>query len=309
MLPGPTLIITCPRCNAPHRTGTLQSGNTIGAVYWSDGKMVAPMLPEEPSFTKCTACGSFCWVSDMPQVGQWAPWDDAPCRDPLSFDVAITEIWEGHDPIAERLAVQLGCNLQEAKAKLHSLPTVLGQDVARAAANALEKAFGELEVNVELTPCRVSTEPVPPEWFKLADIPFLSESDYMTALEAGLARNVEDEVFLRIAAWHASNDGFRDGNTPWTPYAERNGSSVENLERLLDLLDKTKGASRLMSAEICRQLCRFDEVKRWLDASVLESSTYYDESEKSSILHVAHVILELADRGDSALSQLNLEHE
>ena len=107
---------------------------------------------------------------------------------------------------------------------------------------------------------------------------------------------------------YAGNDGFRDGNSPWTPYAERNGSSVENLERLLDALDKTKGANRLMSAEICRQLCRFDEAKRWLDAVGLKHATYQEESEKEGILDVARVIRELADSGESALSQLNLEH-
>jgi len=108
---------------------------------------------------------------------------------------------------------------------------------------------------------------------------------------------------------YAGNDGFRDGNSPWTPYAERNGSSVENLERLLDVLDKTKGANRLMSAEIRRQLCRFDDTNRWLEAAGLESATYQEESEKEGILDVARVIRELVERGESALSQVYLGHE
>jgi len=35
----------------------LTSGNTIGAVYYSDGEIVAPLLPDYPDYVKCPACG------------------------------------------------------------------------------------------------------------------------------------------------------------------------------------------------------------------------------------------------------------
>ena len=308
MLPGPTLIITCPKCNAPHRTGTLQSGNTFGAVCWSDGKMVAPMMPEEPTFTKCSACGTFCWVSDMLQIGTHAPWDDSPQREPLSFNVSIGNPWDDEELVVKRWAAEFGCSLDGAQRALQTLPIALATDVDQVTVKTLTNKYEELGVTVETTPCRVSTEPVPQEWTTAPVVDFLTESETFVALDGGLARTADEELLLRVAAWHAGNDGFRDGNTPWTPYAERNGSSVENLERLLDALDKTKGANRLMSAEICRQLCRFDEAKRWLDAVGLKHATYQEESEKEAILDVARVIRELADSGESALSQLNLEH-
>jgi len=36
----------------------LMSGNTIGALYYTDGKMIAPMLPDIPHVVKCPKCGA-----------------------------------------------------------------------------------------------------------------------------------------------------------------------------------------------------------------------------------------------------------
>lgn len=50
---GPDKYYKCPNCGAYLYTHTLLSGNTFGAREYSDGKMVAPMLPECPNLTKC----------------------------------------------------------------------------------------------------------------------------------------------------------------------------------------------------------------------------------------------------------------
>ncbi|MFC3859487.1 hypothetical protein ACFOPQ_01695 [Deinococcus antarcticus] len=76
MLPGPDQIIECPHCHALARYGTLISGNTFGARLWTDGKQLAPMLPEVPPFTRCPACQAFYWVEDAPEVGQLNRWGD-----------------------------------------------------------------------------------------------------------------------------------------------------------------------------------------------------------------------------------------
>ena len=59
MRPGTPDIIKCPSCGAYQKRGTIQSGNTFGAEFYSDGSMVAPMLPELPDFTKCPECSVF----------------------------------------------------------------------------------------------------------------------------------------------------------------------------------------------------------------------------------------------------------
>jgi len=57
MLPGTPETIKCPSCEAIQQRQTLMSGNTIGAIYYSDGEYYAPMLPEYPDYVKCPACG------------------------------------------------------------------------------------------------------------------------------------------------------------------------------------------------------------------------------------------------------------
>jgi hypothetical protein len=77
--PGPTLVIACPHCDHLARQDTLASGNTLGARYWSDGAMFAPMLPEVPSVTRCDGCGGYYWIEDAREIGRLAsPSAEAP---------------------------------------------------------------------------------------------------------------------------------------------------------------------------------------------------------------------------------------
>lgn len=65
MLPAPPEIVCCPKCGQGLLRHSLLSGNTFGAAFYSDGRMVAPMLPEFPAFSRCPSCGAFFWVKDL----------------------------------------------------------------------------------------------------------------------------------------------------------------------------------------------------------------------------------------------------
>lgn len=67
--PGPTIIRECPKCRVPIEERTMASGNTIGARYWSDGKMGAPMLPDYPWLVKCPKCKHLFWVDEAKRLG------------------------------------------------------------------------------------------------------------------------------------------------------------------------------------------------------------------------------------------------
>ncbi|MDH4111049.1 MAG: zinc-ribbon domain-containing protein, partial [Gammaproteobacteria bacterium] len=71
MLPGPTHIVRCPRCQQLGKYETISSGNTIGATYYTDGKRVAPMLPDMPSVVACSHCGGVFWRSQANDVGSY----------------------------------------------------------------------------------------------------------------------------------------------------------------------------------------------------------------------------------------------
>lgn len=55
----------CPTCGAYLYSSSLHCGNTIGAKFYSDGKMFAPMWPEFPDFTKCEECGTIIMLSRL----------------------------------------------------------------------------------------------------------------------------------------------------------------------------------------------------------------------------------------------------
>lgn len=59
MTPGIAILVKCPYCGTKKELMTLASGNTIGAVYWSDNKRIAPMLPSASPVQKCPHCGKY----------------------------------------------------------------------------------------------------------------------------------------------------------------------------------------------------------------------------------------------------------
>ena len=59
MNPGKAKLVKCPYCGTKKELMTLMSGNTFGAVYWSDNKRIAPMLPIVSPVQKCPHCGKY----------------------------------------------------------------------------------------------------------------------------------------------------------------------------------------------------------------------------------------------------------
>ncbi|MCL2329246.1 MAG: hypothetical protein FWC39_12145 [Bacteroidetes bacterium] len=74
--PGPDYIYECPKCSNLLKKGSNNSGNTFGSTLYSDGKMIAPMLPEFPNLTKCKKCDTILWLSEMKEVGTCDVWGE-----------------------------------------------------------------------------------------------------------------------------------------------------------------------------------------------------------------------------------------
>lgn len=68
MILGPDIYYKCPNCGTYLYTHSLISGNACGAKRYSDGKMIAPMLPEYPNLTKCEECGTIVMLSRLERV-------------------------------------------------------------------------------------------------------------------------------------------------------------------------------------------------------------------------------------------------
>ena len=70
MTPGPDIILKTPERGDLVKTSTINSGNTFGATLWTDGKMEAPMLPDEPMFLCNPQTGESFWIDDCEEIGE-----------------------------------------------------------------------------------------------------------------------------------------------------------------------------------------------------------------------------------------------
>jgi hypothetical protein len=68
MTPGPDQFIRCPYCSGLGRFATIRSGNSIGATVYTDGKRVAPMMPESPAVVSCYRCNGIYLLDDATHV-------------------------------------------------------------------------------------------------------------------------------------------------------------------------------------------------------------------------------------------------
>ena len=74
MTPGSTHVVRCPSCGQLGTYPSIASGNTFGAVYYTDGRRVAPMLPVTPSVVRCGGCSGVFWLESATEVGEYSPW-------------------------------------------------------------------------------------------------------------------------------------------------------------------------------------------------------------------------------------------
>jgi len=63
-----------PGCQKPVKFSTIASGNTFGAVYWTDGKREAPMLPDDPWLRKSPTEGVLFWSDECEEIGSIGRW-------------------------------------------------------------------------------------------------------------------------------------------------------------------------------------------------------------------------------------------
>lgn len=122
MLPETDIVIACPYCEAQARVFQLLSGNTMGAITWTDGWMDAPMLPRAPRIARCAACRRIYWVAmaaplglASSELGEGAPHieplDEAACIEALGaglgaspdleLELRVLTWWRGNDAFRE----------------------------------------------------------------------------------------------------------------------------------------------------------------------------------------------------------------
>lgn len=116
-----------------------------------------------------------------------------------------------------------------------------------------------------------SNKNVPDEWKQAKYIRFLTEAEYLEAIEMGMGKTQDKNFYLRLLAWWAANDPLRQNEAQQNKTAKKSpfllGSKArKNLEQLVKLLSLTDPNQRIMKAEALRQLGRFEEALKILQA-------------------------------------------
>ncbi len=93
MVSAPDVVIACPHCHAPARLFQLVSGDTFGAITWTDGWQDVPLQPRPPRITRCGACRRAYWTGEAVILGHFYPhgetsatqnaWATVPHAEPL----------------------------------------------------------------------------------------------------------------------------------------------------------------------------------------------------------------------------------
>lgn len=75
MIPGRTIVKKCSACSKSIADVRILSGNTFGAVYWTDGMRDARMLPDPPWLVCCPHCRALLWIDELEELGRVWPWE------------------------------------------------------------------------------------------------------------------------------------------------------------------------------------------------------------------------------------------
>lgn len=71
MIPGLNYIYACSKCGSFILRESIASGNTFHSIMYSDGKLVASMLPEFPILVKCKKCQSLLWLDKLTSISAY----------------------------------------------------------------------------------------------------------------------------------------------------------------------------------------------------------------------------------------------
>lgn len=111
MTPGPTYVYRCPNCDNLISRGSVSSGNTLDIRVYSDGRRIAPMMPQFPSITRCKKCNNFFWIRDAAEVAWYEPGQVVKFEWLNAQQAYFLTVYE----YAEALNKQFAANLEEEK--------------------------------------------------------------------------------------------------------------------------------------------------------------------------------------------------
>ena len=108
MTPGPFYIHPCPQCKTNVLRGSLSSGNNFGAIVYSNGNTIAPMLPTFPLVTECRNCHTIFWLHIENHIARISFYDESPLTDNIPMAQSLSA-----DAIKRTLTAKNSCTAEE----------------------------------------------------------------------------------------------------------------------------------------------------------------------------------------------------
>jgi hypothetical protein len=235
MLPGPTYFYQCPNCDNLLRRDSLNSGNTFGSEYYSDGKRIAPMLPEFPNLTKCSKCNTIFWLSKLKPYVELQPRGDL-----------FIESWFESYISYEEYCKHLG------KLRKYRSDKFCGRLSKKSKTGLSDAEILEYDKILEMINRADNAE-------------FLSIYEYALSLKKKIYTSIEDELFIRLRIWWGFNDRVRNGED----FLKDETDKIlwkRNCYKLLKILNIKNVEQRLLIAELNRNLGNFDKCIKILDS-------------------------------------------
>lgn len=96
MIPGEDIFYMCPICAFPTRNPSLLSGNTFQSTLYSDGRTIAPMLPDFPMIKCCDNCDRFFWLDKSTEVDGAAKVPYAEFLTPFEYERSLEQLVKGN---------------------------------------------------------------------------------------------------------------------------------------------------------------------------------------------------------------------
>jgi hypothetical protein len=76
MIPGPHKILRTTQTGSLVKIEALNSGNSSGARFWTDGKCIAPRMPDNPWLRRHPDSGELFWTDECEEIGTEVPWGE-----------------------------------------------------------------------------------------------------------------------------------------------------------------------------------------------------------------------------------------
>lgn len=150
-------IIDCPLCQCSVQVFDVISCNNIGAVHWSDGKLVGTFYAETQHVAQCARCFGYYWIRNakpsLAKLSKWAFWKNPKLLKSLNeeqyLDAIEVGIFRNHSEEAYlRIRAWWAGNDRQRRIADGSKPLVEKGSRALANMEALVKILGTAEVEL-----------------------------------------------------------------------------------------------------------------------------------------------------------------